>query len=345
MVTNGTEASGSMGDDTPLAVLSDRPRLLYDYFKQIFAQVSNPPVDAIREELVMSLTSRLGPEKNILNPGPKHARMLKLLHPILSNEQLVQIKELDKKDFRSITLRMLFEAESGTDGFSKALKQLCNEAESAVKSGSAILVLSDRGAGKDQAPIPALLAVGAVHHHLMLKRIRYKTGIVVETGEAREIAHFCLLVSYGAGAINPYLAFETFDQMIQQKALPKELTLEKANKNYYKAIRKGMYKVFSKMGISSIQSYRGAQIFEAIGLDEDLIQNYFTSTPSRISGIGLPEIAQETLLRHESALVEHPDTSVILPGGGFYNWRRRGEFHQINPVMTNTLQRAVRKNS
>ena len=345
MVTNGTEASGSMGDDTPLAVLSDRPRLLYDYFKQIFAQVSNPPVDAIREELVMSLTSRLGPEKNILNPGPKHARMLKLLHPILSNEQLVQIKELDKKDFRSTTLRMLFEAESGIDGFSKALKQLCNEAESAVKSGSAILVLSDRGAGKDQAPIPALLAVGAVHHHLMLKRIRYKTGIVVETGEAREIAHFCLLVSYGAGAINPYLAFETFDQMIQQKALPKELTLEKANKNYYKAIRKGMYKVFSKMGISSIQSYRGAQIFEAIGLDEDLVQNYFTSTPSRISGIGLPEIAQETLLRHESALVEPPDTSVILSGGGFYNWRRRGEFHQINPVMTNTLQRAVRKNS
>ena len=345
MVTNGTEASGSMGDDTPLAVLSDRPRLLYDYFKQIFAQVSNPPVDAIREELVMSLTSRLGPEKNILNPGPKHARMLKLLHPILSNEQLVQIKELDKKDFRSTTLRMLFEAESGIDGFSKALKQLCNEAESAVKSGSAILVLSDRGAGKDQAPIPALLAVGAVHHHLMLKRIRYKTGIVVETGEAREIAHFCLLVSYGAGAINPYLAFETFDQMIQQKALPKELTLEKANKNYYKAIRKGMYKVFSKMGISSIQSYRGAQIFEAIGLDEDLVQNYFTSTPSRISGIGLPEIAQETLLRHESALVETPETSVILSGGGFYNWRRRGEFHQINPVMTNTLQRAVRKNS
>ena len=345
MVTNGTEASGSMGDDTPLAVLSDRPRLLYDYFKQIFAQVSNPPVDAIREELVMSLTSRLGPEKNILNPGPKHARMLKLLHPILSNEQLVQIKELDKKDFRSTTLRMLFEAESGIDGFSKALKQLCNEAESAVKSGSAILVLSDRGAGKDQAPIPALLAVGAVHHHLMLKRIRYKTGIVVETGEAREIAHFCLLVSYGAGAINPYLAFETFDQMIQQKALPKELTLEKANKNYYKAIRKGMYKVFSKMGISSIQSYRGAQIFEAIGLDEDLVQNYFTSTPSRISGIGLPEIAQETLLRHESALVEPQDTSVILSGGGFYNWRRRGEFHQINPVMTNTLQRAVRKNS
>ena len=345
MVTNGTEASGSMGDDTPLAVLSDRPRLLYDYFKQIFAQVSNPPVDAIREELVMSLTSRLGPEKNILNPGPKHARMLKLLHPILSNEQLVQIKELDKKDFRSTTLRMLFEAESGTDGFSKALKQLCNEAESAVKSGSAILVLSDRGAGKDKAPIPALLAVGAVHHHLMLKRIRYKTGIVVETGEAREIAHFCLLVSYGAGAINPYLAFETFDQMIQQKALPKELTLEKANKNYYKAIRKGMYKVFSKMGISSIQSYRGAQIFEAIGLGEDLVQNYFTSTPSRISGIGLPEIAQETLLRHESALVEPLDTSVILSGGGFYNWRRRGEFHQINPVMTNTLQRAVRKNS
>ncbi|MED5515141.1 MAG: glutamate synthase large subunit [SAR324 cluster bacterium] len=345
MVSDGAEASGSMGNDTPLAVLSEKPRLLYDYFKQIFAQVSNPPVDAIREELVMSLTSRLGPQRNILEPGPEHARMLKLDHPILNNEQLAQLKELDINDFYSSTLSILFDVEKGVGGLASALSQLCRQAENAVISGSAFIVLSDRGTGKEQVPIPALLAVAAVHHHLILKRKRYKTGIIVETGEAREIAHFCLLISYGAGAINPYLAFETFEQMINQKALPPELTLDKANENYLKAIRKGMYKVFSKMGISTIQSYRGAQIFEAIGLDEDLVHGHFLGTPSRISGIGIEEIAQESLIRHRDALGEASETKDILPGGGFYNWRRRGEFHQINPVMSNTLQDAVRKNS
>ena len=345
MVSDGAEASGSMGNDTPLAVLSEKPRLLYDYFKQIFAQVSNPPVDAIREELVMSLTSRLGPQRNILEPGPEHARMLKLDHPILNNEQLAQLKELDINDFYSSTLSILFDVEKGVGGLASALSQLCRQAENAVISGSSFIVLSDRGTGKEQVPIPALLAVAAVHHHLILKRKRYKTGIIVETGEAREIAHFCLLISYGAGAINPYLAFETFEQMINQKALPPELTLDKANENYLKAIRKGMYKVFSKMGISTIQSYRGAQIFEAIGLDEDLVHAHFSGTPSRISGIGIEEIAQESLIRHRDALGEASETKDILPGGGFYNWRRRGEFHQINPVMSNTLQDAVRKNS
>ncbi|MEC9361319.1 MAG: glutamate synthase large subunit [SAR324 cluster bacterium] len=345
MVSDGFEASGSMGNDTPLAVLSEKPRLLYDYFKQIFAQVSNPPVDAIREELVMSLTSRLGPQRNILEPGPEHARMLKLDHPILNNEQLAQLKELDINDFYSSTLSILFDVEKGVGGLASALSQLCRKAENAVISGSSFIVLSDRGTGKEQVPIPALLAVAAVHHHLILKRKRYKTGIIVETGEAREIAHFCLLISYGAGAINPYLAFETFEQMINQKALPPELTLDKANENYLKAIRKGMYKVFSKMGISTIQSYRGAQIFEAIGLDEDLVHSHFSGTPSRINGIGIEEIAQESLIRHRDALGEASETKDILPGGGFYNWRRRGEFHQINPVMSNTLQDAVRKNS
>ena len=345
MVSDGAEASGSMGNDTPLAVLSEKPRLLYDYFKQIFAQVSNPPVDAIREELVMSLTSRLGPQRNILEPGPEHARMLKLDHPILNNEQLAQLKELDINDFYSSTLSILFDVEKGVGGLASALSQLCRQAENAVISGSSFIVLSDRGTGKEQVPIPSLLAVAAVHHHLILKRKRYKTGIIVETGEAREIAHFCLLISYGAGAINPYLAFETFEQMINQKALPPELTLDKANENYLKAIRKGMYKVFSKMGISTIQSYRGAQIFEAIGLDEDLVHTHFSGTPSRINGIGIEEIAQESLIRHRDALGEASETKDILPGGGFYNWRRRGEFHQINPVMSNTLQDAVRKNS
>ena len=345
MVSDGVEASGSMGNDTPLAVLSEKPRLLYDYFKQIFAQVSNPPVDAIREELVMSLTSRLGPQRNILEPGPEHARMLKLDHPILNNEQLAQLKELDINDFYSSTLSILFDVEKGVGGLASALSQLCRQAENAVISGSSFIVLSDRGTGKEQVPIPSLLAVAAVHHHLILKRKRYKTGIIVETGEAREIAHFCLLISYGAGAINPYLAFETFEQMINQKALPPELTLDKANENYLKAIRKGMYKVFSKMGISTIQSYRGAQIFEAIGLDEDLVHGHFSGTPSRINGIGIEEIAQESLIRHRNALREAAETKDILPGGGFYNWRRRGEYHQINPVMSNTLQDAVRKNS
>jgi glutamate synthase domain-containing protein 2/glutamate synthase domain-containing protein 1/glutamate synthase domain-containing protein 3 len=345
MVENGAEAAGSMGNDTPLAVLSDSPRLLYDYFKQIFAQVSNPPVDAIREELVMSLTSRLGHERNILDPGPEHASMLKLDHPILSNEQLSQIKELDKQDFKSSTLSILFDAETGIEGFTKSLQKLCDNAEDAVKEGSVLLVLSDRGASRTKVPIPALLAVGAVHHHLIRKRKRYRTGIVVETGEAREIAHFCLLVGFGAGAINPYLAFETFEHIIKQKSLQKEYSLENAIQNYLNAIRKGMFKVFSKMGISTIQSYRGAQIFEAVGLEEDLVQQHFTGTPSRISGAGLREIAQETLLRHKTALEETPDTGNILPVGGFYHWRRRGEFHQINPVMTNTLQKAVRNNS
>ncbi len=345
MMENGVEAAGSMGNDTPLAVLSDNSRLLYDYFKQIFAQVSNPPVDAIREELVMSLTSRLGHEKNILDPGPEHARMLKLEHPILNNEQLEKIKELNKQDFKSSTLSMLFDTKMGLEGFVNALQKLCQKAEDEVNAGSVLLVLSDRGVSKTKAPIPALLAVGAVHHHLIRKRKRYRTGLVIETGEAREIAHFCLLVGYGAGAINPYLVFETFENIIGKKSFKKNFTLEKAIQNYLNAIRKGMFKVFSKMGISTIQSYRGAQVFEAVGLDDDLVENYFTGTSSRISGIGLHEIAQETLLRHKTAMEETPDTRNILPVGGFYNWRRRGEYHQINPVMTNTLQKAVRTDS
>jgi len=343
MIVSGTEASGSMGNDTPLAVLSERPRLLFDYFKQIFAQVSNPPVDAIREELVMSLTSRLGPQKNILDPSPSHARMLKVHHPVIDNEQLAQVKSLNKKDFKSTTLRIIFKENEGKKGFSNAINKLCQKAENAVNSGSTFLILSDRGVGKGAVPIPSLLAVAAVHHYLILKRKRHKTGLIVETGEAREISHFCLLVSYGAGAINPYLAFETFEQMIKQKSLPKKITLKVAKQNYFKAIKKGMFKVFSKMGISTIQSYRGAQIFEAIGLDENLIQEFFAGTPSRISGIGLDEIALETILRYEEALNENADTKNILPGGGYYNWRRRGEYHQVNPVMSNLLQEAVRK--
>ncbi len=342
MIMNGNEASGSMGNDTPLAVLSDKPRLLFDYFKQIFAQVSNPPVDAIREELVMSLTSRLGPQKNILRPGPSHARMLKIDHPVIDNDQLAQIKALNEKDFKSATLSILFKLKEGPEALSKTLENLCKQAEVAVNKGCTFLVLSDRGVGKGKVAIPSLLAIAAVHHYLILKRKRHKTGLIIETGEAREIAHFCLLVSFGAGAINPYLAFETFEQMIRQDALLSHLTFKLAKENYSKAIKKGMFKVFSKMGISTIQSYRGAQIFEAIGLDENLVQEYFSGTPSRISGIGLNEISIETIMRYENAIIETSDTKKILPGAGNYHWRRHGEFHQINPVMTNILQEAVR---
>lgn len=343
MIVEGVEATGSMGNDAPLAVLSERPQLLYQYFKQIFAQVSNPAIDSIREELVMSLTSHLGKEQNLLEPTPKHAHLLKVPHPILTNRQLEQIKELHRDDYQTLTLPILFKAKAGTAGMKKALNDLCKQAEKAIKDGHALLILSDRGVNPEHAPLPALLAVGAVHHHLIRKRLRSSAGIVVETGEAREIAHFCLLIGYGAGAINPYVAFETFDQMRQEGMLPEGFQQEKAIANYLKAIKKGLFKVFAKMGISTIQSYRGAQIFEAIGLNEDVVQQYFAGTPSRINGIGLDVIAQETLARHHEAYRYSPDLEHTLEPGGHYFWRRRGEYHQINPVTVQKLQEATQQ--
>ncbi len=345
MVTEAAEGTGSMGNDTPLAVLSRKPRMLYDYFKQIFAQVSNPAIDSIREELVMSLTSRLGWSHNILDPAGKHARMLKLEHPILTNEELAVIKELDQPDFSSATLPILFKSDSGEGGLESALRKLCGQAESAVLSGKHLLVLSDRGVGPRDVPIPALLAVAAVHHHLIRQRVRLRAGLIVETGEAREIAHFCLLIGYGAGAVNPYLAYETFEQMRESDFLSQDLTQEQVISNYRKAIKKGMFKVFAKMGISTIQSYRGAQIFEAIGLNEDLVREHFSGTPSRISGVGLREIGRETLMRYHEAFNHSLDTRDTLEAGGHYFWRRRGEYHQINPVTTNLLQKAARQKS
>ena len=337
MAARGEEATGSMGNDAPLAVLSDKPRLLYDYFKQIFAQVSNPAIDSIREELVMSLTLRLGHQRNILSPGPEHAHMLRLDHPVLTNEQLAQIKEIQHRDCAAATLPMHF---TSTQGLKAALDDLCTRAEEAVRQGAQLVVLSDRGTEQETLPIPALLAVGAVHHHLIRKRLRHQASLVVETGEAREIAHFCLLVGYGASGVNPYLAFETLEQMIREGVLPEDFSLDKAITNYLKAIRKGMFKVFAKMGISTLQSYNGAQIFEAIGLNEEVVREYFAGTPSRISGVGLEELGRECLLRFEAAYNETPDTVRTLDVGGQYAWRRRGEYHQINPLSTELLQKA-----
>jgi len=343
MLVKATEASGSMGNDAPLAVLSNRPRLLYDYFKQIFAQVSNPAIDSIREELVMSLKSHLGPELNLLEPNPGHARMLRVPHPVLSNKELAQIKELGRLDYKVTSIPMMFKVSYGTSRLKTALDRMCDQAERAVKAGSKILLLTDRGVDRDHAPIPALLAVGAVHHYLIRKRLRHAVGLVVETGEAREIAHFCLLVGYGAGAINPYLAFETFKQMREAGTIPQSMTQNDAIEQYKKSIRKGMFKVFAKMGISTIQSYRGAQIFEAVGLHEDVVHEYFSGTPSRISGSTLEVLAQEVLLRHEAAYNAFSKSS-LLNVGGQYTWRRNGEFHQINPIMIQKLQKAAWEN-
>ena len=344
MIETAGEATGSMGNDTPLAVLSSKPRLLFDYFKQIFAQVSNPAIDSIREELVMSLTSRLGRMHNLLQAGPEHGGMLKLEHPLLTNEELTRIRNNTREELKPTTLSMLFPRDEGEQGLEKALNQLCQEAEQAVLQKHRLLILSDRGADENNIPIPSLLATAAVHHHLIRQRVRLQASIIVETGEAREIAHFCLLIGYGAGAVNPYLAYESFDEMLR-RGLATGISSEEAISNYRKAVKKGMFKVFAKMGISTIQSYRGAQIFEAIGLNDDLVREHFSGTPTRISGIGLAEIGKETLLRHEAAFNDTTDLRDSLEPGGHYFWRRRGEYHQINPLNTNLLQQASRSNS
>ncbi|HCV85996.1 MAG TPA: glutamate synthase large subunit, partial [Deltaproteobacteria bacterium] len=341
MIRDGEEATGSMGNDAPLAALSDRPQLMYGYFKQIFAQVSNPPVDSIREEMVMSMTSHLGGEGNILNPLPEHAKLIKIDHPVLTNTQFAKLRYHDKAGLISL----LFPASDGSSGLQKALDRICAESSSSIRSGKEYLILSDRGVCRDKVPIPALLAVGAVHHHLIREKLRSSSSLILETGEAREIAHFCLLVGYGVGAINPYLAFETFEQMLAEGTFAKELTYENAVKNYLKSIRKGMFKVFAKMGISSIQSYRGAQIFEAIGLSEEVIHEYFSGTPSKISGVTVEVLGEECLKRHALAYIETPDLKNTLSVGGQYFWRRRGEYHQVNPTTTMLLQEATQKNS
>src|SRR3954466_5889238 len=300
MATGAEEPVGSMGTDTPLAVLSERPRLLYDYFKQLFAQVTNPPLDAIREELVTSMASPIGPERNLLKAEPESCRQIGIPDPIIDNDQLAKLRHIQIAGFRSVTLQMLYRPEEGGTGLAAALDQLCLQASAAVKAGHNILILSDRGVRRELAPIPSLLATAGVHHHLVREGARTRCALVLESGDAREVHHVALLIGYGAGAVNPYLAFESLDDLIRQGAL-QDITHARAVSRYIKGLNKGILKVMSKMGISTLQSYCGAQIFEAIGLDQAFVDRYFTSTASRIGGVGIDVIAEEVRQRHGRA--------------------------------------------
>jgi glutamate synthase domain-containing protein 2/glutamate synthase domain-containing protein 1/glutamate synthase domain-containing protein 3 len=340
MARNGKEPDGSMGTDTPLAFLSERPQLLFNYFKQHFAQVTNPPIDPLREELVMSLKMSLGPEKNLFDETPEHCRRILLDQPVLTADELEKIRQLRAEPFAASTLSMLFPVLSGERGLGKAVESLCERAEKAVRGGSTVLILSDRGVNEMQAPIPSLLATAAVHHHLVRRGIRTRTTLVVETAEAREVHHFAVLVGYGATAVNPYLAFETIEEMASEGSLG-DVAPEEASKNYVKGVNKGLLKVISKMGISTLFSYCGAQIFEAVGLNKSLIDKHFTGTASRVGGVGIDGIGRETLERHRRAFeaVEDGDELEI---GGEYQLRAQGEYHQWNTKSIVPLQRAVR---
>ena len=346
MVADGKWAIGSMGEDAALACLSDRPRMLYHYFKQLFAQVTNPPMDSINEGTVMSLYSTLGAEKNLLEETPEHARMLRCKRPILTNEELERIRQIALPGFAAQTLAALFKVADQGDGLRGALDALCRDAAAAVRGGTNLLILSDRGVTPELAPIPMLLATGAVHHHLVREGLRTQCGIVCETGEARDVAQFALLVGFGAGAINPYLAFESIEELVADGAyVPEGLGVARGIKNYLKACDKGLLKTMAKMGISTLQSYRGAQIFEAVGLDRGLVARCFTGTASRVSGVGYDVIAEESALRHGRAF---PDDGFVYPEldpGGLYQWRRRGERHTFNPETVAKLQHAVRQRS
>ena len=341
MARDGVEAVGSMGTDTPIAVLSQKPHLLYNYFKQLFAQVTNPPIDCIREEIVTSAETTIGSERNLLNPQPESCRLIELKQPILSNEEFAKLKHLNHPHFKSATLPTLFKASEGTAGLEKAMDELCEAATKAIKDGANIIILSDRGVDKDNAPIPALLAVAGVHHHLIREGTRTRVGLVLESGEPREVHHFSLLIGYGCGAINPYLAYETLDDMIRQGLLV-GIDHKTAVKNFTKSAVKGVVKVASKMGISTVQSYRGAQIFEAIGLSDAVIDKYFTWTASRVAGISIEDIAKEVLTRHEHAFPDRPTNGHTLEAGGQYQWRADGEIHLFNPQTVHKLQKAVR---
>ncbi|MBN1488931.1 MAG: glutamate synthase large subunit [Phycisphaerae bacterium] len=345
MAQAGKEPIGSMGNDTPLAVLSDQPVLLYNYFKQLFAQVTNPPLDAIREELVTSLVTNIGAEQDLFQETPKHCHQLKLPRPVLTNAELAKTREINTGEIRSITLPMLYHVAEGGAALERAMTDLCAAASKAVDDGYAILILSDRGMDARHAPIPALLATAGVHHHLVRESKRTRCGLVVESGEPREVHHFCLLFGYGAGAVNPYLAFETLDAMIRDGRLP-DVDCDTAMRHFIKAIDTGMLKVMSKMGVSTLQSYRGAQIFEAIGLDAGFIRAYFTRTPSRIGGIGIDIVAQDVQARHGHAYPERRVAqSLDLHVGGQYQWRRNGERHLFSPLAIAKLQESSRTNN
>ncbi len=344
MAQSGAESVGSMGDDIPIAALSERPRLLFDYFRQHFAQVTNPPIDPIREERVMSLVGYLGPEGNLLAETPEQARRIELKHPILTEIEVEKLRFCADRACRSHFLDMTFPAEDGANGLEPAVSRLCREAEEVVRNGNTILILSDRGVDQNHLPIPSLLATGAVHHHLIRAGLRTQTSLVVEAGDSREVAHFALLIGYGAGAIYPYLALETLDDMLERGILDKEYDRSSLQHHYIKAIGKGLFKIFSKMGISTLQSYCGAQIFEAVGLSNEFVEAYFRGTASQIGGVGIREIGLDVVTRHSFAYqTHHVDPSVLMPGG-LYHWRVDGEKHGWNPETITLLQQAARGN-
>lgn len=344
MAIQGKEPDGSMGTDTPLAVLSEKPQLLFNYFKQHFAQVTNPPIDPLREELVMSLNMSLGPEENLFDETAEHCKRVLLDHPILSDTGLEKIRRLQSAPFAAATLSTLFPVSKGEAGLDAAVESLCESAEKAVQGGSTVLVLSDKGVSEQQAPVPSLLATAAVHHHLVRRGIRTRTTLVVETAEAREVHHFALLVGYGATAVNPYLAFETLADMAGSDLL-EGISVQEAFENYVKAIKKGLLKVISKMGISTLFSYCGAQIFEAVGLDKEFVDKHFTGTATQIGGAGSQEIGLEVLLRHWRAFGGVEDGPEELEIGGEYQLRAQGQYHQWNTESIVSLQRAVRTNN
>ncbi|MEY4924465.1 MAG: hypothetical protein RL598_984, partial [Verrucomicrobiota bacterium] len=342
MAKDGIEAIGSMGNDSALAVLSNKPRMLYDYFKQLFAQVTNPPIDCIREEIITSAETRLGSEGNLLNPQPTACRRVELKWPILANEEFAKIRRTDLPGLKMGVLPILFRTARGEKGLAKSMEELFIMSRRMIEEDEVnVLILSDRGVTRDFAPIPALIAVAGLHHYLIREGLRTRVSLIIETGEAREVHHFALLIGYGASAINPYVAFETIDDMIREGVLT-GIDHKTACKNFVKAGSKGVIKVMSKMGISAIQSYRGAQVFEALGIRQDVIDHYFTWTSSRVGGIGLDVIAQEVLMRHHAAYPDRRVDSHVLPSGGLYQWRNDGEGHLFTPESIHALQKSVR---
>ena len=347
MAKTGTEAIGSMGTDTPIAVLSERPRMLYDYFTQLFAQVTNPPLDAIREELITSMAGTIGPEGNLLDPTPKSAHQIQLPYPVIDNDELAKLMYISDGDgspgFISTTIDGLYQIDGGGEAMADALARIRNQVSEAIAQGSNIIILSDRHADADLAPIPALLLTSAVHHHLIRTKKRTQVALVVETGEAREVHHMALLIGYGAAAINPYLVFDSIVDMIREGIL-ENISPRRATNNYIKAACKGVLKVMSKMGISTVASYTGAQVFEAVGLASTFVEEYFSGTPSRIEGVGINEIALEVDARHRLAFMvrESELAHRELAVGGEYQWRREGEYHLFNPETVFKLQHATR---
>jgi glutamate synthase (NADPH/NADH) large chain len=341
MALDGKEPIGSMGTDTPLAVLSDQPQHITSYFKQLFAQVTNPPIDPIRERMVMSLATFVGSQGSLLIEDPMASHCVALKHPILNNHELEKIRSIDTGVFQAKTLQCYFRADGKDGSLKRGLDRLCRYAVDAVEDGFEVIVLTDRSIDSEHAAIPSLLACSTVHHHLIRKGLRGKVGIIVEAGDVWEVHHYACLIGFGATAINPYLALSSIRDMKLTDQIKTDLEEKYLKKNYIKAVNEGLYKVFSKMGISTLQSYQGAQIFEIIGLNKEVVNRHFTGATSRIEGMGLDEIAKEILAKHELAFAKKSSPVDRLPVGGIYQWKRRGEAHLFNPQTIHALQHST----